>query len=273
LTNYFLDLITAFWQPTTSQHRNLNMFILSKVLLFLLFPITWVFAIFIIALLSKNQRKKQRLIILGLVVLYVFSMPFLLDHYARLWDYPPAKLDKNQTYSCVIVLGGFSSEKADSSGMFNGASDRFIQGLKLKTNGKASHILITSGNGSLDPDGFSEGEWVYTQLKEFNLPDSSILIEGKSRNTIENAVFTKKLLIEKHLPPPYLLVTSAFHMRRSLLIFNKAGLQTVPYPCNYTAGFGKFTIYAFWPSTETLGEWQHYTKELVGYVVARVKNF
>jgi uncharacterized SAM-binding protein YcdF (DUF218 family) len=250
------------------------MFILSKVLLFLLFPITWVFAIFILAIFSKNQRLKQRLIIAGVVVFYIFSVPFLMDNFAKnLWDYPPAKLDKKAKYSCAIILGGFSSEKADSTGMFNGASDRFIQGLKLHATGQASHILITSGNGALDPDGFSEGDWVYTQLKQFNLPDSSILIENKSRNTIENALFTKRLLLAKHLAPPYLLVTSAFHMRRSMLIFKKAGLETVPYPCNYTAGFGKFTIYSFWPSTETFNTWGYYNKELVGYVVAWLRKF
>ncbi|OKS85783.1 hypothetical protein RG47T_1229 [Mucilaginibacter polytrichastri] len=200
-------------------------------------------------------------------------MPFLLDKYAQLWDYPPAKLNKEATYSCVIVLGGFSSEKADSTGMFNGASDRFIQGLKLHATGQASHILITSGNGALDPDGFSEGDWVQTQLKQFNLPDSSVLIENKSRNTIENAVFTKKLLLARHLAPPYLLVTSAFHMRRSQLIFKKAGLETVPYTCNYIAGFGKFTVYSFWPSTETFNNWGAYNKELIGYVVAWLRKF
>ena len=249
------------------------MFILSKVLLFLLFPITWVFAILIIAIFSKNQRRKQRMLILAVVVFYIFSIPLLMDNFARLWDYPPAKLNKTAKYSCVIVLGGFTSEKYDSTGMFNGASDRFIQGLKLHATGQASHILITSGNGALDPDGFAEADWVYTQLKEFNLPDSTILIENKSRNTIENAVFTKKLLLAKHLAPPYLLVTSAFHMRRSMLIFKKAGLQVIPYPCHYTAGFGKFTIYSLWPSTETFNTWGYYNKELVGYVVAWMRKF
>jgi uncharacterized SAM-binding protein YcdF (DUF218 family) len=249
------------------------MFVLSKVLLFLLFPITWVIVILVAAVIYKNPRKKQRLLIAALVVLYIFSIPLLLNKYANLWDYPPAKLPPTSHYSCVIVLGGFTSEKADSTGMFNGASDRFIQGLKLYASGKASHILITSGNGSLDPDGFTEGDWVYGQLKQFNVPDSAIIIENKSRNTIENAVFTKKLLLAKHLPPPYLLVTSGFHMRRSELIFTKAGLQTVAYPCHYTAGFGKFTIYWIWPSSETLNNWEYYNKELVGYVVAWLRKF
>ncbi|NCD70064.1 YdcF family protein [Mucilaginibacter agri] len=249
------------------------MFVLSKVLLFLLFPITWVLAFMVYAIITKKPRRKQRLLIISLIVFYIFSAPVILDNYARLWDYPPVDAAKLPKYSCAIVLGGFSSEKRDSTGMFNGASDRFIQGLKLKAMGKASHILITSGNGSLDPDGFSEGDWVYTQLKQLNIPDSVILIENKSRNTIENALFTKRLLVQKHLPPPYLLVTSAFHMRRSQLIFKKAGLETVPYPCNYTAGFGKFSIFAFWPSTEIFNTWGYYTKELVGYVVAWLRKF
>jgi uncharacterized SAM-binding protein YcdF (DUF218 family) len=250
------------------------MFILSKILLFLIFPITWVFALLIVAIFSKNQRRKQRMLILAVIVFYIFSAPFLLDNFARhVWDYPPEQLDKTTKYSCAIVLGGFTSEKEDSTGIFNGASDRFIQGLKLQATGQVSHILITSGNDALNPDGFSEGDWVYTQLKQFNLPDNSILIENKSRNTIENALFTKKLLLARHLAPPYLLVTSAFHMRRSMLIFKKAGLQTIPYPCHYIAGFAKLTLSSFYPNTDTFNAWGYYNKELVGYVVAWLKKF
>lgn len=249
------------------------MFVLSKVLLFLLFPITWLLALWIYAIATKNPRRKQRLLIISFIIFYIFSAPIILDNFARLWDYPPVKAEKLPRYSCAIILGGFTSEKRDSTGMFNGAADRFIQALRLNAMGKASHILITSGNASLNPDGFSEGDWAYKQLKQLNMPDSLILIENKSRNTIENAVFTKRLLLQKHLPPPYLLVTSAFHMRRSQLIFKKAGLETVPYPCHYMAGFGKFTIYAFWPSAEIFNTWPYYTKELVGYVVAWLSKF
>lgn len=248
-------------------------FILSKVLLIFLFPLTWVFLLLIYAIVIKNQQLRKKLLIGGLLLLYLFSMPLLLDSYAKLWDYTPTKLLPTAKYSCVIVLGGFTEEKADKSGYFNPAADRLIQGMELKNTGKAANILISSGDGQLNPDGFSEAVWVKGELKKLNIPDSTVLIEGTSRNTIENAVFTKRLLIAKHLAPPYLLVTSAFHMRRSMLIFKKAGLNVIPYPANYLVGVGKSNFGSLLPSAQTLFYWGTYTKELVGIIVAKLRPF
>jgi len=244
------------------------MFILSKLLLFAILPLTWVIVLLIWALITKNSRLRGKLLFTGLILLYLFSVPLLLNTYARLWRYPAAQLKQNNVYSCAIILGGFGSEKQDSSGYFNSASDRFIQGVKLKTTNQVSHILVTGGNASINPDGFSEGRWVQNQLKALNVADSIVLIEGQSRNTIENAAYTKRLLAARHLPPPYLLVTSDFHMRRAMLIFKKSGINVVPYPCHYIAGVDKQGLYSLLPSAETLHYWELYSKEIVGYVVA-----
>jgi len=68
------------------------------------------------------------------------------------------------------------------------------------------------------------------------------------------------------LKPPYLLVTSAFHMRRSLMIFKKAGMDVIPYPANYIVR-RKAVISDLVPSAEPLFYWTFYIKEVVGYVV------
>lgn len=249
------------------------MFILSKLLLIAILPFTWIIVVFIWALVTKNNRLRKKLLFAGLILMYLFSVPLLLNTYAKLWRYPAEPLKNNKVYSCAVILDGFGSEKQDSTGYFNGASDRFIQALKLKATGKASHLLITGGNASITPDGFSEGRWVQSQLKDLNVPDSSVLIEGQSRNTIENAAYTKKLLAARHLPPPYLLVTSDFHMRRAMLIFQKSGINVTPYPCHYIAGVEKQGLYSLLPAAETLHFWELYTKEIVGYVVAALHKY
>ena len=242
-------------------------FVLSKLLLIFIFPITWILAILIFAVISKNQKLRRRLLITATALLLIFSTPFFLDQFARLWDIAPVPLNNTRPYSCVIVLGGFSGEDSEGHGFFNASSDRFIQALKLFSTGKASHILVSSGNGNLLHDKFAEADWVKTQLQQFKVPDSCILIEDRSRNTIENAAFSKVMLSNKHLQPPYLLVTSAFHMRRSLGIFNKAKLAVVPYPCNYLAGRGKTSPASFIPDAETFFRWTIYIKEVVGVLV------
>lgn len=241
-------------------------FVLSKLLLVFIFPFTWIAACLIISLITRKPRLKRRLFIAAMVLLLIFTSPFLINQFAKLWDIQPVPL-KNQTYSCVIVLGGFSGVDANGKGAFNQLSDRFIQSLKLITTGKAAHILVSGGNGSLLPGNFRESDWVKTQLQQFKVPDSLIVIENQSRNTLENAAFSKILLAQKHLQPPYLLVTSAFHMRRSLAIFQKQKMEVVPYPCNYIAGNGGFAITDFIPDAGPLSTWNIYIKEVVGHTV------
>jgi len=242
-------------------------FILSKLLLIFILPLSWVVALLIAALIVKKQSLKRRLLISSVVVLLVFSNPFLLNSFAKLWDIPPAPLKNSGPYSCAIVLGGFTSEDANGNGFFNASADRFIQGVKLLITGKVSHILISSGNGTLLHDNFTEAGWVKTQLREFKIPDSCILIEDRSRNTIENAAFSKVILQNSHLQPPYILVTSAFHMRRSLGIFKKTKIDVIPYPCNYLAGKAKLSPDQFIPDAETLFKWNYYIKEVIGTFV------
>jgi uncharacterized SAM-binding protein YcdF (DUF218 family) len=241
-------------------------FILSKILLFILLPLYWVVGLLLIALLHKNAKTRKRFLAAAIIVLYVFTAPFFFKIVANIWDVKTPMVADTKKYSCVILLGGFSSS-APNGGSFNGSADRFIQAAKLMSTKQASHILISGGNGQLIPGEFREAAWVRTQLLKFNIPDSLILVENNSKNTIENAKFSKILLEKRHLPPPYLLVTSAFHLRRSLMIFKKAGIDVVPYASNYLTGGVGFGIDNFLPEAQTLTRWELYTKEMVGYVV------
>jgi uncharacterized SAM-binding protein YcdF (DUF218 family) len=209
---------------------------------------------------------------MGVLLLIVFSNQWLLYLVAKNWDIDSAPLEKGKIYSAVIVLGGFSGEDKNGKGVFNNNSDRFIQGLELTEQGKASHILITSGNGSLRPGSFREATWVKGELKKFNLPDSMILIEQNSRNTFENASLSRKLLEQKHLASPYLLVTSARHMRRAWFVFKKEGLNVVPCPSGLISGNRKMMFEDYiMPDANTLTGWNQYLKEMVGLIMAHLK--
>lgn len=247
-------------------------FILSKVLLFLILPLNWIFACLLISLFTKRAKLKKRCFIAGLVLLIVFTNQWLLYLFAKNWDVSSEPLEKNKIYSAVIVLGGFSGEDRNGNGVFNSYSDRFIQGVELKEQNKVSHILVTSGNGNLQASSFREATWAKGELKKFDLPDSVILIEQDSRNTFENASFSKKLLEQRHLLPPYILVTSAWHMRRAQYIFKKEGLNVVPSSSGVVYNSKKFTPgNYFMPDSEVLIRWDLYLKEAVGLIVAHFK--
>lgn len=247
-------------------------FLLSKLLIYFLLPFNWILALLLIAYFIKNKQYQRRTYMAALIVFLLFSNGFLLNWFSANWDIQPVALKPNQTYSCALVLGGYISEDENKHGFFNGAADRFIQALKLKETGTTSHLLFTGGNASLTPDGFIEGSWLRQELHPYHFADSTLLFETQSRNTIENIRFSKSILQVKHLPPPYLLVTSAFHMRRALLICKKAGLQVVPFSCNLSPAKTKFSLDDFIPSGDTLNGWNSYLKELVGYMVTSFKS-
>lgn len=226
----------------------------------------------ILAFFLKNKKYQRRTFIATIVLLIVFSNPFLLNQFAKHWDVAPNFSKVTNSYSCAIILGGYVSEDEHKNGYLNWAADRFIQGIKLKEIGKVTHLLFTGGSASLTPDGFTEGNWISAELKAFHFQDSTLLFEKYSRNTIENIQFSNAILQAKHLPPPYLLITSAFHMRRALLICKKAGIKVVPYPCNFFAGKGSISFDNFIPSVETLSNWNIYLKEIVGYIVISFKS-
>jgi uncharacterized SAM-binding protein YcdF (DUF218 family) len=242
-------------------------FFLSKVLLIFILPFTWVFAFLVAALIIRKPHLKRRFFIISALLLWIFSTPYFFNLFASHWDIAPVPLKQTGAYSCAIILGGFSSPDANGEGRFNGSADRFIQGLKLLSTGKVSHLLISGGNGNLIPGSFKESTWVKTQLELLKVPDSCIVVEDQSRNTLENAAFSKTILIQKHLQPPYLLVTSAFHMRRAMGIFKKQKMDIIPYPCNYMVSDDRFTFDELIPDAGPLGGWNLYIKEWVGTVV------
>lgn len=246
-------------------------FVLSKLLIYLLNPSIWILAGLAIALFAKNRSLKYRTLVITFVFLIIFTNPFLVNKFSQVWDIDSAPLPNSKLYSCVIVLGGFSSEGRNGEGYFNGSADRFIQALKLKNTGRVSHIFISGGNSQILPGKFRESVWVKGQLKLMNVPDSSILIESNSRNTLENAFFVKEALSRNNLPPPYLLVTSSFHMRRALYTFRKADVQVIPYPSNYITSRSKVSVDDFIPQLDVLNKWATYMKEIIGFGIYYVK--
>lgn len=245
-------------------------FIISKFFVILIYPFTWVLALFLYAVFCKKQKLKQRFLVTGVIMFYFFGSTLPIKLFARMWDvdaYPPS----GKTYSAEVLLGGFASEGTDGNGLFNSSADRYIQATILLTNHNAAHLLFTGGNADIKPGQFREGNFVKAELQKMHFADTSILIDNQARNTIENAQNAKKLLMQSGLKPPYLLVTSAFHMRRALLIFKKVGMEVVPYPSDFIIN-GKLAFSDLLPNAEAFSLWSKYIKEIAGYSAAYFKK-
>jgi uncharacterized SAM-binding protein YcdF (DUF218 family) len=136
---------------------------------------------------------------------------------------------------CMIVLGGaFDTVVTTSRGGYdlNGAGDRFVEALRLAQKYPQARILVSGGDGSIT--GNYEGDAVISErmFAAFGL-DKARLVEDKgSRTTFENAINTKALLASNGLSN-CLLITSGFHMPRSMGIFRKLDIDVVPWPVDY----------------------------------------
>ncbi len=97
-------------------------------------------------------------------------------------------------------------------------------------------MVVTGGNGSLMLEGEGDGDTAPRLLTALGVEADRLVLEKRSRNTHENAVFTREM-VEPQPGEVWLLVTSAFHMPRSMGLFRKAGFEVVPWPADYrTAG-------------------------------------
>jgi uncharacterized SAM-binding protein YcdF (DUF218 family) len=231
----------------------------------ILSPFNWIVVLIVAGYFLRRPlwKKSCRLAALGIFIL--FGNSFILDRYAKWWEPAPTIIQPGQSYSCGIVAGGFASPDANGNGYFNQTADRFIQVVKLYRLGAIRFILISGGNGKAENSIFREGEWVKGELIAMGIPASSIFTEDRSNDTFDNAIFARKILDSVKLLPPYLLITSALHMPRASMLFKHAGVPVMPFPCNYIAGKGNFSIASILPDPDTLLTWNMLLKETAGY--------
>lgn len=255
-------------------------FILSKVLYFLVQPIVWIIFFVAVSLLSKVDRRKRVFKRLAFFSLLFFTNPWIANQLDRLWSYHPQEVTTvKEIYPLGIVLGGFSNPSALPASFFhnNPSADRISTAHELFQAGLIEKILITSGSGRLMGDQTNEATYAKEYLMELGVPDSSIIVEDNSKNTYENARETHKLLSQLYPNgiPKSLLITSPFHMRRSLACFEKAGFtNSRAFSAGTLGNKGGLTLgEAINPSLEAAQTWERTMKEMVGYVVYKLKGY
>lgn len=246
-------------------------FIFSKILYFLLVPIWWIVILVIWVKLSKSPKVKKNVSLLILVILVVFSNPFIYRSMVSLWQPDPVTLPSNKKYEAGILLGGLSGFDKYDRGYFGNNADRFIQTANLYHQGIIKKIIVSGGTGNLNQKGPAEAYFLIKEFIRNGIPEKDIIIEANSRNTFENGIYSKKLLDSFAMKPPFILITSALHMKRSLAVFNKIGYSFVAFPCDYKVtpvktSLGNFLI----PDFTLLYEWSYFIKEIVGLSVYKL---
>ncbi|TGM59116.1 YdcF family protein [Leptospira vanthielii] len=252
-------------------------FTLSKFGTVLLYPLPVFFLLsFLLILKTKSGHGKFRLFQI-ILFLYLASNAyvanFLLQSLEK--DYPPIAISNVPKADVAIVLGGMINTISLHQGRpeLSDSADRLTDAIRLYKAGKVKKILFTGGSGLLFADTYKEADLAKELFLGLGVPEKDLIWENKSRNTYENAVETKKLLVEKKLESA-ILITSAFHIKRAAGCFEKQNIQFVSFPTDYRATnlqAGAFELYI--PSAGFLDQTTLAIKEWVGYFVYRTKSY
>lgn len=166
----------------------------------------------------------------------------------------------------IIVLGGSIDPDlslAHRAAVVRTAADRIIAAAALARRYPNARIIFSGGSPNLISNDAREADFVSALLESLGTSMARLTMERRSRNTQENAEFAKAMIS----PRPgerWLLVTSAFHMPRSVGIFRKAGFPIEPYPVDWRIG-GRSQLFQFAPSAlEGLGRIDTGVREWIG---------
>jgi uncharacterized SAM-binding protein YcdF (DUF218 family) len=252
-------------------------FYASKMLSFVLSPLTWVFGLLLAAVVVRKERRSGKLLIAATVVLYLCSNSFLVDECYRAWEPVTEDHDLLDTkYDGAIILGGLGNVDLRLKKInFSMSADRLFQVLPLYYNKRVRRIIFTGGSGSIEFPEKREGIYVKSYLNAIGIPDSSLIIESTSKNTRENALNTRKILDSLSIKGNYLLVTSGFHMRRAMAVFKKAGFTSItPYVTNRSSGVRRFTAdHLLIPNSGALFGLEALLHEWVGMLVYKLRGY
>lgn len=246
--------------------------VISKILIPLSGCWFWVALLLLIALISRNKNVKKWMTILSLSLFLFLLNSGIIGMLMKQWEIRPLRSNNIQTvYEYGIVLGGFAAyNPADSIIEFNNSSDRLNKTIELYKQGKIKKIIVSGGEGTLIKTGKTEAEITGLYLHAIGIPDSVVILEQQSKNTIENVLEIKKLI--KTDGRNCLLITSGYHMRRSLAIFKKHGMQPVACACDMRSGdFSIFDFFVF--KSDSLSNWDALIHEVLGYWVYKMMGY
>lgn len=248
------------------------MYVLNKIVGALLNPLALGLLLVLAAALCAGFRRVRAACVCAAVAFAWFwfwstKTAFLMLGLPLETEFPVEKAEDAPVCDAIVLLGGgmgSNTNRLPYAEMWSGA-DRAWHAARLFRAGRAPLVI---------PSGRCEEESTVPLLLDFGVPRAAIAVEGAARNTEENAKFVERLLAaraggEPARRPRVLLVTSAWHMRRSLLMYRMyaPGLDIVPAAADHEAiaSWRSFQLDDLVPTADCLGRTCALFKEYVGY--------
>ncbi len=228
-------------------------FILSKVVQFCIEPLNWLLIFLPLSLLFLSLRKPhlcKRFLLLALIDLVLVGWVPTSEVFLRaLEDAVPktsiAQISEGEIGG-IIVLGGaieggqIALDRGEVS--IYSAAERITKVFELIRKYPNLPYIFSGYSGRLSPKGLSEADAFKQLVQEQGLNEAMAHYENQSRNTFENFLYMKPMIAElgstneSGALKPWLLITSASHMYRSVKIFQKQGISVIPIPVDYQTG-------------------------------------
>lgn len=221
-------------------------------------------------LYKRKQKRAVRVLAIITALLYFISTPLVGDYLLRTLESrytPPATADGD-----VIVIpgGGATADTPNVHGkghLMGSAANRLLTATQLYY---STNLPIIISGGQVFANTGREAEIVRHILLGLGVPDNKIIMEGQALNTADNAKYVKEIIIERDFTRP-VLVTSAFHMERSVINFHKENIDVVPYPTDYMVNKNHVFHYnKLAPSAGALYGNYIFLQEWLGILVAKI---
>ena len=216
--------------------------------------------------MRRFYRTGKYTMLFGFISLIAFSLPIVkLGLFNMLETFPPlskAQLARPSAQAIVILGGGLRPRAPEydyQDVLKHYALERVSYGAYLHQQ-TGLPVLVTGGQ--VFHDFTPEGELMQkTLLQSFHIPTR--WVENKSKNTMENAIFSQSMLNRDKIKRIY-LVTHAWHMPRSVAAFRKTGLEVIPAPMGFESRSGDISYGDFLPNAHSLAKNSLWAHEITG---------
>jgi uncharacterized SAM-binding protein YcdF (DUF218 family) len=218
-------------------------------------------------LATRFARAGRRLLVFSVLLIAVVGLSplgniLILPLEQR---FPPWNESRGEPDGIVVLGGAISPELSLVRGevSLNESAERVTVVAALARRYPQARIVYSGGNGALIVREGTEAEFALKILQSFGIDPARLVAEDRSRNTAENALFSKQVA---HPKPGerWLLVTSAYHMPRSMGAFRQAGFEVEAYPVDYRIRGPGDMLITFSSVSEGFGRTDTAMREWVG---------
>lgn len=243
-------------------------FVLSKTLGVIALPTNFLMVIGILGVILLATRftalgRKLMVASIAGIAICGFSPLGSILLYPLEQRFPPCEATRSVPDGIIVLGGPIDADLSVALGrpVVKSSPDRLLVAVALARQFPKARVVYTGGSANLFDNDAREADFAAEVFQSLGVDKARLIMERGSRNTYENAVFTKALAAPKP-GERWLLVTSAFHMPRSVGLFRKVGFAVEPCPVDWRVGgradFLRFTNLASdgWLRTDTaLREW------------------